>query len=233
MAAMAVRGQLLERAVVIPRDGECIDGIFLRGDLGALLIAAPLPWEGGSMASPLSNELAYAAARSGCASLRMDYLGVGGSEGERPETLAGAALDLVEGVSFLSESAEVARVAVAGCLSGAWAALQLAAQDRRVDRLLLVAPDLASRPLGTPSLREVDLPIVLVAAADEPDFNLSDFVEFVDAAPKARLEVVSTRRNFRSELIRLARLVPPFLGVPDLERDEERGGEGRRRGKLF
>ncbi len=70
---MALRGQLLERSVVIPCEGDCLDGIYLRGDLGALLVVSPLPDEGGSMASPVSNELAYAAARSGCASLRLDY----------------------------------------------------------------------------------------------------------------------------------------------------------------
>ncbi|MBL4849530.1 MAG: alpha/beta hydrolase [Planctomycetes bacterium] len=230
---MAVRGQLLERAVIIPRGPHCLDGIFLRGKLGALLIAPPLPWEGGSMASPLSNELAYAAARSGCASLRLDYMGVGASEGERPETLSQTAMDLSEGVTFLIESADVAHVAVAGCNSGAWAALQLAKEDPRVDRLLLVAPDLASRPSDTPSLGEVGIPILLVAAGDEPDFNLSDFADLTDSAPRARLEVVNTRRHFRSEIIRLARLVPPFLGVVDVEREGERGREDGRRGRLF
>ena len=88
---MALRGQLLERSVVIPCEGDCLDGIYLRGSLAGLLIAAPLPDEGGSMASPVSNELAYAAARSECASLRLDYRGVGGSEGSPPESLEDAA----------------------------------------------------------------------------------------------------------------------------------------------
>jgi len=230
---VALRGQLLERSVVIPCEGDCLDGIYLRGTLGALLVASPLPDEGGSMASPVSNELAYAAARSECASLRLDYRGVGGSEGEPPETLADAARDLREGVSFLCESAGVPRVAVASYGSGAWAALQLASEDRRVDRLLLVAPDLQNRPPETPSLRYVDLPTLVVAAGDEPSFELGAFVTFVDEAPNAKLEVFAERRHFRGQLVRLARMVPPWLGVVDRERDPERDEGGRRRGRLF
>lgn len=229
---MALRGQLLERSVVIPCQGECLDGIYLRGTLAALLIAAPLPDEGGSMASPLSNELAYAAARSKCASLRLDYRGVGGSEGSPPETLAEAAAGLKEGVSFLAESVDLPRVAVASHGSGAWAALQLASEDRRVDRLLLIAPDLRNRPPETPELRSLEIPILIVAAGDEPGFELGSYMTWVEAAPNAKLEVFSERRHLRSELVRLARLVPPWLGVEDLERDPDRH-EGRRRGKLF
>jgi alpha/beta superfamily hydrolase len=230
---VALRGQLLERSVVIPCEGDCLDGIYLRGSLGALLIAAPLPDEGGSMASPVSNELAYAAARSECASLRLDYRGVGGSEGAPPESLADAARDLREGVSFLCESVGTPRVAVASYGSGAWAALQLAVEDKRVDRLLLVAPDVHNRPPETPSLRYVDLPTLVVAAGDEPSFELGAFMNLLDEAPNAKLEVFPERRHFRSELVRLARLVPGWMGVVDREREAERDEDGRRRGRLF
>ena len=227
---MALKGQLLERLVVIPCGGPCLDGIYLRGDQGALLIASPLPsLEAGSMATPVSNELAYAAARSGCASLRLDYLGVGASEGEPPDGIEAAAAQLGEGLSFLLETAGLARCAVASYRSGAWAALALAQRDRRVDRLLLIAPDLTQPPPGAPTLSEVRAPILIVAAGDEPGFDAGAARELVEVTPHARIEVWATGAHFRSELVRLARLVPPFLGVVDSQAKDE----GRRRGKLF
>ena len=63
---------------------------------------------------------------------------------------------------------------------------------------------------------------------DDPGFDASLAIEIVDGAENARLEVIPTERNFRSELVRLGRLVPPLLGVSGPERLE-----GRRRGKLF
>ena len=97
---MVTRGQLLERPVVIPMGELCLDGIYLRGDAPGLLVAAPTPGRGGSMVSPVCSELSYAAAYSGAASLRVDYRGVGGSEGESTDgviarTLVNGGVDLV------------------------------------------------------------------------------------------------------------------------------------------
>lgn len=227
---MAVKGQLLERPVVIPHGGLCLDGIYLRGEEGALLIASPLPGvEGGSMASPVSNELAYAAARSGCASLRLDYLGVGASEGEAPSDVAAAADQLSEGLSFLLETTDRGRAALASYRSGAWAALELARRDRRVDRLLLIAPELSAPPPGAPRLEDVAVSILIVTAGDDPDYPASLTRELVGRAPGTRLEVWACASHFRSELVRLARLVPPFLGVTDRQAKDE----GRAPGRLF
>ena len=136
---MALKGQLLERMVILPTDGGlCLDGIYLRGDGPGLLVASPLPGEGGSMVNPLCGELAYAAAFAGAASLRVDYRGVGASEGERSDDPSRAALDLQEGVSFLVESTGAEGVVVAGVYSGGWAALALAKSDPRVELVLLV-----------------------------------------------------------------------------------------------
>jgi len=224
------KGQLLERPVVIPSAGLCLDGIYLRG-AGAtpLLVASPLPGSGGSMASPIGNELAYAASHAGCASLRLDYAGVGASEGEPPEDVAGAAANLALGLDFLLETTRAEAAAAAGIGSGAFAALELARADERIDRLILVAPPWAEAPAGQLLPAELARPTLLVAAGDEPGFDYA-LEEERAAALHVRLEVLRATRSFREALAELARLVPPFLGAERPERPDELGGG---RGRLF
>lgn len=212
---MVTKGQLLERPVVIPAAAGCLDGIYLRGGAPPLLVCSPLPSRGGSMASPVGTELAYAAAYAGCASLRLDYRGVGASEGEPSPALADAGADLREGASFLLESADRAdgRLAVAGHLSGCWAALWLARHDPRVDRVLLVCPEREDEPADVPTYEEVDAPVLVLHAGHDPALDLGRELERIEAANNARQQVIpGATRSFREALAALAREVGPFLG---------------------
>ncbi|HBP19094.1 MAG TPA: hypothetical protein DEA08_15070 [Planctomycetes bacterium] len=227
---MVDKGQLLERPVVIPSAGICLDGIYLRGAGSTpLLVASPLPGSGGSMASPIGNELAYAAAYAGCASLRLDYAGVGASEGEPSGDVSDAAANLSLGLDFLLETTGAEAAAAAGIGSGAFAALELARRDERIDRLVLVAPPWEEA--GEDQTLPVDLPrpTLLVVAGDEPGFDYAR-EEARAAALHVRLEVLRATRSFRAALAELARLVPPFLGAERPERPDELGP---RRGRLF
>jgi len=210
---VVTRGQLLERPVIVPAGGVCLDGIYLRGGAPGLLVASPLPAHGGSMASPIGAELAYAAAYVGCASLRLDYRGVGASEGEPSSELATAVEDLAQGLEFLRESCRGEFVAVAGYHTGCWSALALAAASPRVDRLLLVAPERLGEPEGLPAYDRVDAPVLVVLPGADPGLDLALETERADAAPNARIELLAgATRTFREALAALHRLVPPFLG---------------------
>lgn len=206
-------------------DGACLDGIFLRGAAPALLVASPLPSSGGSMANPVGNELAYAAAHSGRASLRLDYRGVGASEGAVSDDLAELAGDLRLGAEFVLESATRGRLeepalALGAYGTGAWAALALAFADPRVDRLVLVAPPPAAEepPPGVPGYADVGVPVLVVQPADDPTLDLGLERERVEVARGARLELVpGETRALREGLGRLYRLLPPFLGAAPRE----------------
>ena len=68
---MAKRG---ERAVIIPvpPDAGALEGLYIAGrddDAVAVIVAAPHPLYGGSMETPVVNEVAYAAREVGLASL--------------------------------------------------------------------------------------------------------------------------------------------------------------------
>jgi alpha/beta superfamily hydrolase len=217
---MVTKGQLLERPVVIPGGAHCLDGIYLRGEAPGLLLASPLPHSGGSMANPLTNEVAYAAAYAARASLRMDYRGVAGSEGEPTSDVAELVADLRLGLEFLLETTGGARAAIAGVGSGCWAALAAARADARFDRVLLVAP-----PRRTPAPGEaVDYeglgrPLLIVVGELDPTADVAAEQALTQTA--GRLKVMrGAGAGLREALSDLARLVPPFLGA------ERRGSEG-------
>lgn len=210
---MATEGQLLERGVVIPVGDVCLDGIYLRGGGPGLLIASAIPGAGGSMAGPVAGELAYAAAFAGAASLRVDYRGVGGSEGEPSTDLDSQVADLKEGVSFLCESTRSEGAVVAGLYSGAWAALALAKADPRVELVLLICPRVGDAPEGAPAYQDLEVPVCVVQAGDDPELDLALETGLVDAAKNARMYLIpNVGRHFREGLKHLADLVPPLLG---------------------
>ena len=141
-------------------------------------------------------------------------IGVGASEGERSPDPAHAVEDLREGLTFLLESTGGETAAVAGFLSGAWAALGLAREDPRVDRVLLVSPEWRDPPADLPAYADLRGPVLVVAGDEDPSFDRGAEAERVDAARNARLRVLpGAGRHYREALTRLARLVPPFLGA--------------------
>jgi alpha/beta superfamily hydrolase len=133
-----------ERAVTIPLDDAlALDAMYVPPaaeleDAGGAVIAAPHPLYGGSMASPVVNELSWAIGRTGRATLRFDWRGVGASAGHPSGDLADARADYGAALAQLAESVSGPLIA-AGYSFGAAAAL--AAQgDPRVRTLVLVAP---------------------------------------------------------------------------------------------
>lgn len=133
-----------ERAVPIPLAGEdfVLEGLYVAvsaRDADGAVVAAPHPLYGGSMDSPVVNELAQACDRAGIASLRFNWRGVGASGGETSGEAADADADYGAALEQIAETVPGALVAC-GYSFGAAAALRCAAAERRVTRLVLVAP---------------------------------------------------------------------------------------------
>jgi alpha/beta superfamily hydrolase len=132
-----------ERAVAIVREGGVLDGVFLGVAGGApaegAVIAAPHPLYGGSMQSPVVNEIAYACQKAGIASLRFDWRGIGGSSGEPSGEARDADADYAAALEHLAETVPGDLLAC-GYSFGAAAALRAARHQPRVTRLVLVAP---------------------------------------------------------------------------------------------
>jgi len=81
---MVLKGQFLERPTLIPLEsGLVLEGVSHRGHKRpGLLVLPPPPLEGGGMDHVVGAELAYAVSRLGHPTLRFNYRGVGGSQGQ-------------------------------------------------------------------------------------------------------------------------------------------------------
>lgn len=81
---MVLKGQFLERPTLIPVGKVVLEGLSHRGQRRPLLLILPPPLaQGGGMDHVVAAELAWAAASRDFPTLRFNYRGVGGSQGER------------------------------------------------------------------------------------------------------------------------------------------------------
>jgi len=151
---------------------------------GGIVLAPPHPLYGGSMASPVLTQLAFAAAGAGLASLRFDWRGVGASSGAASGDAADHDTDYAAALAHLAETVEGPLVA-AGYSAGAAAAARVAAGSARVEGLLLVAPPPAMVDGGTVARFRGRL-LIVVGEEDglAPAATLRGWVE---ARPAARL----------------------------------------------
>jgi uncharacterized protein len=137
---MVLKGQYLERPALIPVGGEVMEGVAHRGQvLPPLLVLSPTPEEGGGMDHVIGAELAFAAATAGHATLRFNYRGVGGSQGERGT--GNALVDEAEAaLTVMLENAQSPTAAIATLHGSARVALALRARHSGVAGLCLVSP---------------------------------------------------------------------------------------------
>ena len=138
-------GLPLERSVPIACEGlaRALDGVFLGVPEGSAadgaVIAPPHPLYGGSMQSPVVNELAYALQKAGIASLRFDWRGIGASGGTPSGRAQDADEDYAAALEHLEETLN-GELLACGYSFGAAAALRAAVGNARVTRIVLVSP---------------------------------------------------------------------------------------------
>jgi len=105
------------------------------GDGPAVLILHPHPLYGGNMHSKVVFTLARVFGEEGSATLRLNFRGVGASEGEYDDG-RGEQDDLKAGLDFLGRELPGARIILAGFSFGAWLALKVGEADDRVSAML-------------------------------------------------------------------------------------------------
>jgi alpha/beta superfamily hydrolase len=204
-----------ERAVAIPLEGgeQALEGIFVAGlddDAMGVVAAAPHPLYGGSMDSPVVNEIAYAARKAGLASLRFNWRGVGASAGMVSGGADDAAADYRAALQHLMETLSGAVVA-AGYSFGAAAALRATSGEPRVRRLLLVAPP--------PALLDVDAlvdfagDVLLVVGAEDAIAPPAELERIASALSRATFAAIPRADHFfAAGLADVARITADWLG---------------------
>jgi alpha/beta superfamily hydrolase len=138
-----------------------------------VVVCHPHPLYGGDMHNNVTAALTEAFIAAGIATLRFNFRGVGGSDGQH-DNGRGEVEDVTAAVTALLSRAEFTQVAVAGYSFGSWVGMTAGAGDRRVHKLIGVAPPVASRDF------------LFLAATDKPKLLIAGDRD--DHAPLARLE---------------------------------------------
>ena len=113
----------------------------------AVVFAHPHPQYGGTMHTKVVYQGAKALARVGCAVLRFNFRGVGGSEGSF-DSGPGELQDFIAGLDYMAARFPDAKLWAAGFSFGSWVALEVGATDERVTVLIGIAPPVATSVSG-------------------------------------------------------------------------------------
>jgi len=181
---------------VIDAGEYVLEGLFvcgLPGNENGAVIAPPHPQLGGSMDSAVVNEIAYALAKAGRASLRFNWRGVGASSGAIGAGPAEADRDYGVALDYLAETI-AGRIMRCGYSFGALAASRELQASDRVDKLLLISPPVAY--LDVPTLDTFFGEVLVVSGENDPYAPLRELEEVVNGLPHGRLEVVPEADHF-------------------------------------
>jgi hypothetical protein len=174
-----------------------------------VVLAHPHPLYGGTMHNAVVVALARALAARGCAVARLNFRGVGASEG-RFDGGPGETRDLIAVAEAALRRVPHARLSLAGYSFGAWVTLR-AAPALPVDRLLFVAPaaslfDFASVPRAAVAAK------IGVVVGDRDVFCSLGRARALAAHFDATLAVLAgVDHYFVTERRRIAARVVPFL----------------------
>ena len=152
----------------------------------AVVFAHPHPQYGGTMHTKVVYQAAKAFLRIGCAVLRFNFRGVGGSAGRFDQGI-GESDDFRRALDFMRERHPGARLWAGGFSFGAWIALTVGAADPRVSTLVGIAPPVSSH----------DFQVVRVSA--KPKFFIQG--ERDDICPLRKMQEFYARCEEPKELV--------------------------------
>ncbi len=183
-------------AIPVESEGIVLEGVWQAGTVGGAVVAPPHPEMGGSLDHPVANELAYALYKSGYASIRFNWRGVGGSQGAVTGDTHAAESDYRAALAHLIDTVEPPYIG-AGYSFGAIAAIRVALEEPRVKRLLLVAPPFAQ--IRELPLDRLERPVFVIVGAEDPFAPRAELSELLTPLPNFKLEVIARADHFFAE----------------------------------
>ena len=161
--------------------------------LGAVL-CHPHPLYGGDMHNNVVSALAHAFQKENIATLRLNFRGVGHSEGTHDEGLAEHE-DVKAAVTALLDRQAVSTVVIAGYSFGSMVGLQAGAEDDRVHSLIGVAFPLGLR--DPTFLVNVAKPVLLISGDRDTYSPIPDLTALVSEMPEPKqLETIPGADHF-------------------------------------
>jgi alpha/beta superfamily hydrolase len=176
--------------------GEALEARYTAGEdaeSGGCVIAAPHPLYGGSIDSPVVEEIAFGCRQRGLATLSFNWRGVGASAGTRSGEQEHADLDYQAALEHLIESVSMPIIAC-GYSFGAAAAIRASRNNAAVRRLVLVAPPPSL--IDRAALEAFSRPVLAIAGENDSLAPPVALEEIFAALPRGKLEVISEADHF-------------------------------------
>ncbi len=206
----------VEKAVVVARGDapeESLEAIYVAAGPDAAkgaVVAPPHPLYGGSMDSPVVNEVAYACFKAGLDTVRFNWRGVGASSGRPSGDAADADIDYGSALEHLAETVP-GKLTACGYSFGSAAAVRVAAAHPRVERLILVAPPPALVEPG--AVAASGMPVLVLTGALDHLAPAAELEAAFASVPQVELKVIpETDHFFATGLAELARCAAGWLG---------------------
>lgn len=180
------------------------------------LVCHPHPLYGGTMHNKVVHRVAATLHALGVAVLRFNFRGVGKSSG-RYDRGVGELEDARAALAFLRERYPQARRWAAGFSFGAGVAARLAAAERDIARLILIAPPIATTSFE--ALHTLAIPKVVVQGLADvtctPDRLFAEYPHW--AEPKELHQVPGATHFFDRQLAELGDVLQQALSGPAAE----------------
>ena len=176
--------------------GEALEARYTAGEdaaSGGSVIAAPHPLYGGSIDSPVVEEIAFGFRQAGLATLSFNWRGVGASAGQPSGEPEHADEDYAAALEHLIESVSMPIIA-SGYSFGAAAAIRASRNRAAVRRLVLVAPPPSL--IDRAALEAFTRPVLAIVGESDSLARAAELEAIVAALPQGKLEGVPEADHF-------------------------------------
>jgi alpha/beta superfamily hydrolase len=169
-------GLVLEGILAVPEGA----GLF-----PAVIVCHPHPLYGGSMDNNVVNSLSETLTQASVVSLKFNFRGVGGSQGEFDQGI-GERKDVEAAISFISAVKEVdlERIGLAGYSAGAGFAFPVGFNDDRIRALAAISPPLPMFDFDF--LKGCPKPKLLISGSRDELIPIDQFLEFCQNLPEPK-----------------------------------------------
>ena len=170
-------GELVLEGILVIPEGD--------GPFPAVIVCHPHPLYGGSMDNNVVNSLSETLEQASLASIKFNFRGVGGSQGEFGQGI-GEREDVKAAISFISTVKEVdsKRIGLAGYSAGAGFALPVSFNDDRIKALAAVSPPIPM--FDFEFLKSCPKPKLLISGSRDDLIPINQFIEFCRNLPEPK-----------------------------------------------
>jgi alpha/beta superfamily hydrolase len=181
--------QMKETRISFPSGELLLEGVLTipegAGAFPAVIVCHPHPLYGGDMDNNVVSSLCEALTQASLASLKFNFRGVGGSQGQFGQGI-GEREDVEAAISFVSTVKEVdsRRIGLAGYSAGAGFAFPVGFNDARIRALAAVSPPLPMFDFDF--LKRCPKPKLLILGSRDDLIPVNQFLEFSRSLPEPK-----------------------------------------------